>query len=62
MASNQKVEDHRPPLKFHFAFWEVFSALYTNCILDVYTMYTVLVSGIFFRHPVFCLFRMIIDN
>ena len=46
MASNQKVEDKRPPLKFNFTYWEGFSALYTTCIHHVYTMYTMLVSGI----------------
>ena len=46
MASNQKVEDKRPPLEFNFAYLEGFSALYTTCIHHVYTMYTMLVSGI----------------
>ena len=46
MVSNQKVEDKRPPLKFNFTYWEGFSALYTTCIHHVYTMYTMLVSGI----------------
>ena len=36
MASNQKVEDQRPPLKFNFTYWEGFSGLYTACI-QVYT-------------------------
>ena len=47
MASNKKVEENRPPLKFNFTYWEGFSGLFTTCILDVYTMYTVLVSGIY---------------
>ena len=41
MASNQKVEDKRPPLKFNFTYWEGFSALYTTCIHHVYPMYTI---------------------
>ena len=41
MASYKKVEDKRPPLKFNFIYWEVFSALYTTCIhLYTYTAYT----------------------
>ena len=32
MASYQKVEEHRPPLKYNFTNWEGFSALYTTCI------------------------------
>ena len=35
-AENQKVEENRPPLKFNFTYWEVFSALYTTCIHHVY--------------------------
>ena len=46
MDSNQKVEETRPPLKFNFTYWEGFPALYTTCIHHVYTMYTMLVSGI----------------
>ena len=48
MASNQKVEDQRPPIKFNFTYWEGFSAFY--CIQLAYTpvfiMYNMLVSGI----------------
>ena len=46
MASNQKVKDKRPPLKFNFTYLEGFSALYTTCIHHVYTMFTMLVRGI----------------
>ena len=31
-ASNQTVEDQRPPLKINFTSWEGFSALQTACI------------------------------
>ena len=41
MASNQKVEDKRPPLKFNFTYSPVYN-LYT----PVYTMFTMLVFGI----------------
>ena len=46
MASNKKVEDKGPPLKFNFIYWgEVFSPVY-NLYTPVYTMYTMLVSVI----------------
>ena len=41
MASYQKVEEHRPPLKYNFTYWV---KLYY--IHSVYTMYTMRVSGI----------------
>ena len=31
MASNQKVEENRPPLKFNFTYWEVFSSQFYDC-------------------------------
>ena len=40
MASNQKVEENRPPLKFNFTYWEEFSALYMACLAPVYDLYT----------------------
>ena len=44
MASNQKMEENRPPFKFDFTYW-VFSPVY-NVYTPLYTMYTMLVSGI----------------
>ena len=41
MASNKKVEENRPPLKFNFTYCPVY-----NLYKPVYTMYTMLVSSI----------------
>ena len=46
MASNQKVEENKPPLKYNFTCWVGFKALYTlynlyKALLEpVYTLYT----------------------
>ena len=37
MASNQKVEENRPPLKFNFTYWEVFSGHFVDCRKGLWT-------------------------
>ena len=47
MAENQKKQENKPHLKFNFTYWEEFSALYTTDVHHVYTMYIMLVSGVY---------------